>query len=321
MHNTLTDQQSGLLPLLRTEDLQYYIIYDPRKRIFMPSARLTSQMIFAEEKPKLPESYNLLAREPCSSFFTGISGQCVSVFYYYYDVLSAEYCVKARLSGVAVSPTHVLTIAHFPEKLGLPSYAIVTSDDFADWKTPYLRSAKGKVITPEIFDREAPVLVELEEPFFQSFLRPSFRIIPDNAFIYAVVYNGEVSPNELQEQYLKQVDTAKEERNIDIPEFMCALSPFAPTVAVASSLLYPSNRTVTAGTVLGSSKSGNSVYVSFSVSGGSSGGPVFFSPFSNNSFDGIVFGACSGYNGNIIISSSSPKFKAYWGELERHLPK
>jgi len=294
--------------------ITYNLIWDPNKRLFLPVVVIDhdQELRFPRRISHYPTPFQQLQEEQTTKTISAISNYVVRLLFNYWDLTTAEQMTtKAIASGVAVGPRHVLTLAHFSE-FGLPTSVTVIKDNYA----PLLPSPKvfktGTVTAPTSYNRTSPVIIVLEEDFFDTWLQPSFN--QPTGSIFVVGYNSVPLDEDLKQHFINlEKKSLTEETN-----YLNACPPWCPTTSLAVQVISPDWKAVSPGVVLGYSPSGTT-YVSATVAPGSSGGPVFSYPPSMTHFDGIIFGGSSDLNANLVISTSTQHFKDAWKELTTNL--
>jgi len=308
------------LPDIDENDRPFALVFDPTKSVFYcalaikPNKTLTLPTKIA----RYPPCFQLIAEQTLANKIIEHSACVVSLFLEYYDIDSSTIVKIARVSGCAVGPRHVLTLAHFPDGK-LPVNVVVVKDLYAPPNTKPDLSMDGNVITPPNYTDISPVLVELKQPFFETWLKPSNRPLQVDMSIFTVGYNAQLADTELTAHYNAMSTLEKPPLNaLPCWQFLHACPPFKPTPALATDLLHPYMKSISPGNVLGG-PIGGSVYVSSTVSQGSSGGPVFAYPIQEGCFDALVHGGKGSLNANIIIPTTHPTFLEAWTHLEKKL--
>lgn len=319
------------IPDVDERDHTYNLVWDPTKRMFMTALFLKDNdnaIAFPTKLDKYPDPYTLLHDD--SELATKLidNSTCtVTLFLYYWDNVVRELVEKGRLSGCAVGPRHVITVANFPEK-AIPQSVLVVKDNSAPRGIVYSQSSKGSVILPSTWrcvavswfllkfttfcSEFSPILVELEKPFFSQWLKPSLRPLSAKQCIFTIGYNSVPQKDDMESHY-KALETSSTN-----DPFLSACPIVSPTPELAVELVHPYRKSISPGTVVGLPPSGM-VYVSATVTSGSSGGPGFTLPIAERCFDALIQGGKHDMNANIVIPATYPEFVTGWNELSKKL--
>jgi hypothetical protein len=192
------------LPEIDNEDQRYVLIWDANKRIFLTCLPIESNEIKVPKNiSRFPSPYPQLEEKAVRDALVAKSKSVCRVMFEKWSLLHDSYEVYGLGTGIAVGPSHVITLSHFPNNT-TPSRVCVVLDDTALPTLQPISFRYGQIEVRTLPDSalDSVVLITLESPFFDTWLKPSLVkrfVMADDMF--AVVYNGEPDEQELKRHY------------------------------------------------------------------------------------------------------------------------